>query len=607
MAQRLPVFLWTTILVLCTAVPAYGQRVIYVDTDAVGANDGSSWANAFVFLRDALAVAHDGDEVWVAEGVYRPDQGSDIIIGDRDAYFEVEPGVALMGGFSGDEVSPGERRPAERETVISGDLMGNDPLGSFPEPESPAYLDNSFRLLNVRSRANQPVTTFDGLTVRGANGSSGLSRHAIRVWSGPCVLRDVRIIENMGTAGSGAYLSGGCRVEHSVFARNNTAYDAALTGGALVMRGPGVISGSHFEDNYGNEGGGLRVGPDTVIVARSSFFRNRAWDGSAIAMTPGGYTVAISSLFISGFAKCSAGAVQVDEHTSFVAINSVFASNTTPGDCNELAGGGAVLVYNGTFDAFNSTFVNNSAHTGDVLIAHDGTGGFYNSIVAGNGGVSAPSDIELHASKFEASYVMHDEPLAVDMVLSGQNIQAQPIFRDPRGADGILGTLDDNFRLVSGSPGIDSGRNELVAPDYADLDGDNDRAEPVPFDLDNNPRFSGTTTSPAQVDIGAYEYPTESASDESDSPSSMDSACDFEVYPNPFTSHLSIRMQSLNRSRIAAYDVLGRRLGAVPTRTAPGWPDTRIELDTSQFAPGTYLFRVENARTHCTVVAVRVR
>ena len=34
---------------------------IYVDADAVGANDGSSWTDAFIHLQDALAVATSGD------------------------------------------------------------------------------------------------------------------------------------------------------------------------------------------------------------------------------------------------------------------------------------------------------------------------------------------------------------------------------------------------------------------------------------------------------------------------------------------------------------------------------------------------------------------
>jgi hypothetical protein len=40
----------------------------FVDADATGANTGVSWTDAFVDLRDALAAATSGDQLWVAGG-----------------------------------------------------------------------------------------------------------------------------------------------------------------------------------------------------------------------------------------------------------------------------------------------------------------------------------------------------------------------------------------------------------------------------------------------------------------------------------------------------------------------------------------------------------
>jgi hypothetical protein len=93
------------------------------------------------------------------------------------------------------------------------------------------------------------------------------------------------------------------------------------------------------------------------------------------------------------------------------------------------------------------------------------------------------------------------------------NIDADPLFIDFDGYDNIIGTEDDNLRLLAGSPCIDAGDSNSVGPDLTDLDGDGDPNEPTPFDLDGNMRFfddpvtedTGTGAYPI-VDMGAYEF-----------------------------------------------------------------------------------------------------
>jgi hypothetical protein len=88
--------------------------------------------------------------------------------------------------------------------------------------------------------------------------------------------------------------------------------------------------------------------------------------------------------------------------------------------------------------------------------------------------------------------------------LGDGNIDADPVFADAENGD---------YRLMPGSPCIDAADNEAVPADEFDLDEDGDTEEPIPFDLDGNPRFvddPGTEDTghgePPIVDMGAYEF-----------------------------------------------------------------------------------------------------
>ena len=98
----------------------FGQ-VIMVDADAAGSNDGSTWPNAYRQLQTALAAASGGDEIRVAQGVYKPAD----VAGDRAATFQLLNGVTIKGGFAGlTEPGPDVRDVDLYETILSGDLNG---------------------------------------------------------------------------------------------------------------------------------------------------------------------------------------------------------------------------------------------------------------------------------------------------------------------------------------------------------------------------------------------------------------------------------------------------------------------------------------------------
>ncbi|MCB9849269.1 MAG: hypothetical protein H6817_01035 [Phycisphaerales bacterium] len=129
--------------ILACALPVRGD-VRYVDQSATsGANNGTSWANAYLELRDALSAASGAPtitELWVAEGVYKPTAGS-----DQEVSFVLRNGLKVRGGFAGGETSITQRSAADHITVLSGDI-------NTPGVAS----DNSRHVLRF---ANQGATT----------------------------------------------------------------------------------------------------------------------------------------------------------------------------------------------------------------------------------------------------------------------------------------------------------------------------------------------------------------------------------------------------------------------------------------------------------------
>jgi len=126
--------------------------ILYVDKDATGANDGSSWSDAYTDLQGALAAAGSGDDIWVAEERYKPTSGT-----ARTATFQLKSGVALYGGFNGTEESREERDWTVNVTVLSGDINDNDN----------GFDNNDENVYHVVTGANNAV--IDGFTITGGN------------------------------------------------------------------------------------------------------------------------------------------------------------------------------------------------------------------------------------------------------------------------------------------------------------------------------------------------------------------------------------------------------------------------------------------------------
>ena len=232
-----------------------------------------------------------------------------------------------------------------------------------------------------------------------------------------------------------------------------------------------------FYKNFAEMGGGLyNVSSDALIV-------NAAWIGNKSDFG-GGIRNYDSNVFL---------------------YNTLFVGNTS------YTRGGA--IYNsGSHPVFiNCTVAYNSAgeSAGGLLNDKDLTGTpswneFKNCIIWGNtpdqisNEVTPASTTELYSTLIQGGCT----GVGVSCFLA--ILDSDPLFIDPAGADAIIGTQDDNFRLRTNSPAIDKGENAAVPKDDLDINYNGNVTETLPLDLGDFRRFMGRGT-PPRVDMGAYE------------------------------------------------------------------------------------------------------
>ncbi|UCD84228.1 MAG: chitobiase/beta-hexosaminidase C-terminal domain-containing protein [Deltaproteobacteria bacterium] len=88
----------------------------YVDADATGNNDGTSWADAFTVIQDAVGAASTDNWIWVAEGTYTNTPTSTVSV------LTMKAGVEIYGGFTGTESALSERGdPTAYPTILDGE------------------------------------------------------------------------------------------------------------------------------------------------------------------------------------------------------------------------------------------------------------------------------------------------------------------------------------------------------------------------------------------------------------------------------------------------------------------------------------------------------
>ncbi len=416
----------------------------YVNYNATGNNDGSSWSDAYINLNTALDLANSGDHIWVASGNYKPHAF------DRSVYFTVnKENLKIIGGFNGTETQESDADHVLNTTILSGDLQDNDVnitdfISSYSNTTRNA--DNSYHVINITEYGNNLL--LEGITVSDAHNNldafesggaivkdSGVTKLTLK----NCIIKDN--VSRNGNAGllaeydlNGTGILGELNIENCIFSNNMARWATAIY--SFVR-----------DDTDAN-----------INITNSLFDGNIA--GNLNSTTAQGY--AGSSAWLRNLSISSSSTLNID------IINSTFVSNSDTGTEQNLNNFSrstlAISRSNGNAGAVNTTVAN--------------------SIFWGNtatGGLTARSITDLYEQPPTSVNVLNsiDEANFNDAVITNTSntTNSNPLFTDAANGD---------FTLSSGSPAVDTGDNSFVFEST---------------DLLGNQRVFNTT-----VDMGVYEF-----------------------------------------------------------------------------------------------------
>ncbi|MBL7795029.1 MAG: T9SS type A sorting domain-containing protein [Saprospiraceae bacterium] len=321
--------------------PGFAQARHYVNQNASGgAQTGATWTDAFTDLQQALSAAAAGDSIWVAAGAYKPTNTT-----NRTVSFVLKDGVALFGGFAGNETDLSFRNFNLNKTILSGDIG---------VPGQPA--DNAHHV--VRGKGLGSATVLDGFTIRDGYSYDQftpvqLDRYgAGMLLEGSNNLTDSRpVIQNCVFEHNHANNGGGLCATWSDFGnpeqfvgtvnpvlRNCTfsRNTASSQGGAFYKNSPSapsdtfVLEDCKFLDNkaYIGKGGGIyfdATANSSTVIRRCVFERDSSFGdaGGAVAYYASPpdlstYTLLFDSCAFRGNMALEGGAFLFDGYTGFV-------------------------------------------------------------------------------------------------------------------------------------------------------------------------------------------------------------------------------------------------------------------------------------------------
>ncbi len=321
----------SALLAATATFTATAQGAVYrVSTGGSDGNTGLDWAHAKQTVTAALAVANEGDEIWVAAGTYHERVHS------RTGAGGLAVNVGLYGGFAGTETTREQRDWIGNVTILDGDALG--------------------AVITITTGA-KPTFVVDGFRIRNGNASQG---GGLSVLSSAPTITHNDVLGNVADFGGGIVLWGydpGPPVAQATIAYNaiqsNFAYDGG--GGITIVGGSPIVRGNVIRLNgtYGR-GGGIGVWiSESVPVARPVIEANVIQENAA-TISPDGEILAGGGIFATERNLA-------DEPLGGICAPRI-RSNVIAGNSGVAMGGG-ILVANAENEAaeiVNNTVVGNS-------------------------------------------------------------------------------------------------------------------------------------------------------------------------------------------------------------------------------------------------------
>lgn len=353
--------------------------IVYVRESAAPGGTGLSWATAYQDLQDGLQHAEAcaaANEIRIADGTYVPDRGT----GDQSMSFEILESVAIVGAYApGGSAMPD---PSVHETVLSGDLDGND--NGFVFPLEPTRSDNartviSLQLPNGLLSPNGNAMSLSHLTVSGGTNPASVGQLATAIefdaFSSEVLVRNVTVEQNAGAPPTVRQAAGHVTIVDSVFRDNWSNFDGVFRTPARVNTTTSFV-GVLFQNNVCITCPTLAVLNDEVEV--------------------------IDSAFVWNFSTTGGGAIETrTPYASVTVTNSTIAGNNHDSAAAIIGGGGSVTVRNS--------------------IVWDNSGGAVS--------VTNPTTVTITSSDIEGGFA------------GSGNLDVDPMFINATGGDFTLGDL----------------------------------------------------------------------------------------------------------------------------------------------------------------------